>query len=100
MTNTTKKSLDELSISKGRLEELAAMTDEQIDYSDIAELGDDFWELAELRSPENKESITVHFDADMVQWFKQQGEGYQNRMNAVLRSFYRAHCDDTKSSTR
>jgi uncharacterized protein (DUF4415 family) len=98
MTNTTKKSLDELSISKARLEELAAMADEQIDYSDIAELDDDFWEQAEVREPKNKESLTVHFDADMVQWFKQQGKGYQNRMNAVLRSFYRAHRDDSKST--
>jgi uncharacterized protein (DUF4415 family) len=87
MTNTAKRSLDELSISKARLEELAAMTDGQIDYSDIAEFDDDFWEQAEVRSPKNKESLTVDFDADMVQWFKQQGKGYQHRMNAVLRSF-------------
>jgi uncharacterized protein (DUF4415 family) len=98
MTNATKKSLDELSISKARLEELAAMTDVQIDYSDIPELDDDFWEQAGVRSPTNKESLTVHFDADMVQWFKQQGQGYQHRMNAVLRSFYRAHRDDSESS--
>ncbi len=97
MTNTTKKSLNELSISSKRLDELAAVQDDQIDYSDIAELNDDFWKHAELRSHSNKERLTVRFDADMVQWFKQQGKGYQTRMNAVLRSFYRAHRDESNS---
>ena len=62
-----------------------AISDEAIDYSDIAELDDDFFAKA------RKESITARFDADMVEWFKAQGKGYQTRMNAVLRAYYERH---------
>ncbi len=43
-----------------------------------------------LRPNQAKERLTVRFDADMVEWFKKQGRGYQTRMNAVLRSYYEA----------
>lgn len=71
------------------LEELAALSDEKIDYSDIAELGASFWNDAKIVFPEdNKKQLTLRLDADIVEWFKSQGKGYQTRMNAVLRSFY------------
>lgn len=89
--NTTKKTLDELSISKERLDELTSRPDSAIDYSDIPELDDKFWQTAKMHSPTNKERLTVRFDADIVQWFKEQGKGYQTRMNTVLRSYYEAH---------
>ena len=89
--STTKKSLDELSISDERIAELAAMSDEGIDTSDIPELDDSFWRDARVRFPGGKERLTVRFDEDMVQWFRSQGRGYQTKMNAVLRSFYEAH---------
>jgi len=34
-----------------------------------------------------KTSIALRVDADVVDWFKSQGPGYQTRMNAVLRAF-------------
>ncbi len=37
-----------------------------------------------------KERITARFDKDVVDWFKEQGKGYQSRMNAVLRAYYEA----------
>ena len=76
-------------------EELAALPDEAIDTSDIAELGEEFWRNARVVMPEarGKTQITAKFDADMVNWFKRQGRGYQARMNAVLRSFYEARRD-------
>lgn len=88
---TSKKTLDELSVSDARLAELAAMPDEDIDTSDIPELTDDFWKSAKVRYPEGKERLTIRLDEDMVQWFRSQGRGYQTKMNAVLRSFYEAH---------
>jgi uncharacterized protein (DUF4415 family) len=74
------------------LEELAALPDEAIDTSDIPELDENFWKNARVVMPEErgKTQITAKFDADMVNWFKRQGRGYQGRMNAVLRSFYEA----------
>ncbi len=34
-----------------------------------------------------KTSISLRVDTDVLEWFKSQGEGYQTRMNAVLRAF-------------
>ena len=86
-----------MTISKKRLAEIAAMKDEDIDYSDIPELDESFWEKAELRMPENKERITVRIDHDIVEWLKEQGPGYQTRMNAILRSYYEAHKNEPRS---
>lgn len=74
------------------IEELSALSDDDIDYSDIPKLDENFWKNARVRYPsENKERLTVRFDADLVEWFKGQGRGYQTKMNAVLRSFYEVH---------
>jgi uncharacterized protein (DUF4415 family) len=34
-----------------------------------------------------KTSVSLRIDADVLEWFKAQGPGYQTRMNAVLRAF-------------
>ncbi len=63
-----------------------AIKDEDIDYSDIPELDEEFWKGTKLVTPIQKEKITVRFDADVVEWFRSQGRGYQTRMNSVLKS--------------
>lgn len=79
-------------ISKARLRELAEKGDEQIDYSDIPELDEQFWREARIRVPsEPKQQLTIRFDADIVEWFKARGRGYQTHMNAVLRAYVDAH---------
>jgi uncharacterized protein (DUF4415 family) len=41
-----------------------------------------------MRRPEqNKRQMTMRFDADVLEFFKRAGRGWQGRMNAVLRSF-------------
>jgi uncharacterized protein (DUF4415 family) len=40
-----------------------------------------------LKPVRPKESISLRVDADVLEWFKAQGPGYQTRMNAVLRAF-------------
>ena len=40
--------------------------------------------------PESKEKITMMVDKDVLQYFRNQGRGYQGRMNAVLKSFVKA----------
>ncbi len=45
-----------------------------------------------LRPGRRKRQITVRLDAEVIDWFKGQGKGYQTRMNAVLR----AYCDARK----
>ncbi len=76
-----------------RAEELLAMRDEDIDYSDIPELDDDFWENAKIVTPPGKERITFRVDREVLEFFRKDGPGYQMRMNAVLRSFVEAHRD-------
>lgn len=51
------------------------------------ELDADFWKNAVLKEPEPKKSISLRVDRDVLDWFRSQGEGYQTRMNAVLRSY-------------
>ena len=34
-----------------------------------------------------KASVSLRIDADVLEWFKAQGAGYQTRINAVLRAF-------------
>lgn len=70
------------------LEELAKVPDSEIDYSDIPELDDAFWKNARIVQPRPpKEQITIRFDADVLDWFRRRGKGYQTHMNAVLRAY-------------
>jgi uncharacterized protein (DUF4415 family) len=43
-----------------------------------------------LKPVSAKASIALRVDADVLEWFKSQGPGYQTRMNAVLRAFKEA----------
>jgi len=40
-----------------------------------------------LKAVPAKASVSLRIDADVLEWFKAQGPGYQTRMNAVLRAF-------------
>jgi uncharacterized protein (DUF4415 family) len=69
-------------------EELARRSPEDIDLSDLPELGDEFFKNARLLGPhERKRQMTIRIDGDVIDWFKAQGSGYQSRMNAVLRAY-------------
>jgi uncharacterized protein (DUF4415 family) len=37
-----------------------------------------------------KASVSLRIDADVLEWFKMRGSGYQTRINAVLRAFKEA----------
>ena len=75
-----------MSISKKRLKELEAIKDNDIDYSDIPELDENFWKGAELRMPQPKKGVYIRLDGDVLDWLKSKGKGYQTRMNAMLRA--------------
>jgi uncharacterized protein (DUF4415 family) len=40
-----------------------------------------------LKALPPKASISLRVDQDVLEWFKEQGPGYQTRINAVLRAF-------------
>ena len=72
---------------KAEIAKLKAMPDEDIDYSDIPPLTDEFWQNAKsLHFRPIKSSTTVRVDSDILLWLKSQGKGYQTRINAILRS--------------
>lgn len=83
------RSLTEL-MTQEELERLDALTDDEIDTSDIPPLGDEFWKNAKVVFPKQKQAISIRLDDDILEWFKAQGKGYQSRINAVLRSFMEA----------
>lgn len=72
---------------KAELKALAKKPDSEIDYSDIAPLDEAFWARA-VPNPffkPVKMHASVRIDSDVLAWLKNQGKGYQTRMNAILR---------------
>lgn len=53
------------------------------------EVDEAFWATAQLIEPDRRKIHTgLRIDADVLNWFKAKGRGWQTRMNAVLRSYY------------
>lgn len=77
--------------TKSDLKRIDAMKDEDIDYSDIPEVDAAFFEKARVVVPPGKKQVTVRLDSDVLAWLKDQGRGYQTRINAILRAYYDAH---------
>lgn len=70
------------------LDALSKKPDAQIDLTDMPELTDS--QLSEMRRPGDlykpiKKQITARIDADVLDWLKSHGKGYQSRINAILR---------------
>ena len=83
--NASKKSI------KSDLARVDAMSDEDVDYSDVPATDVDFWQAAEVNFPSVKQQVTLRIDPDIIEFFKADGQGYQTRINAVLRSYVKAH---------
>lgn len=76
-----------MKLSKTRLSEIENLPDDTIDTSDIPELDDDFWENAQRIVPENY----LQIEQEILEWFKEQGQDYHERINVVLRAYMEAH---------
>ena len=57
-----------------------------IDYSEIPPLGDEFFTKATQAWPPAKQQLTIRLDADVLDWLKANGRGYQTRINRILRT--------------
>jgi uncharacterized protein (DUF4415 family) len=69
-----------------------AITDEEVEKSiakdhDWAGFKDIDWSDSVLVIPARKKAISIRIDEDVLDFFKSQGDGYQRRINAVLRSY-------------
>ncbi len=75
-------------------EQIAAVKEEDIDFSDIPELDDEFWERAVIVEPDRTDQITMRVKRSVLAYFKAPGRGYQTRMNRVLESYVRHRTGD------
>jgi uncharacterized protein (DUF4415 family) len=67
---------------------LAALPEQSIDFSDLPATTEQDWAGAvrgQFYRPV-KQQLTVRIDADVLEWLKSQGKGYQSRLNTILRS--------------
>ncbi len=72
---------------RAKLKALAARPNSEIDTSELPEWTAAQWKTAvrgKFYRPIKKQ-ITAKVDADVLEWLKSQGKGYQSRMNAILR---------------
>ena len=62
--------------------------DSNIDYSDAPELDEAFFSEATVVEPQIKKSLTVRYDPEVIDYFKNVvGKGYQSKMNMVLKTY-------------
>jgi uncharacterized protein (DUF4415 family) len=91
-----RRSSEELRSGRTDWERLKNLTDEEIDAGiaadpDAAPIADESWfREAEWGNP-LKVATSIRVDGDVIDWFRSQGKGWQTRMNAVLRTYARAH---------
>ncbi len=67
---------------------LASKPESEIDFSDIPATSKRDWTGAvrgKFYRPV-KQQLTVRVDADVLEWLKSQGKGYQSRLNDILRT--------------
>ena len=55
------------------------------------EIDADFFRNATVVTPPTKKQLTLRLDDDVLMWLKNQGKGYQSRINAILRAYYEAN---------
>lgn len=72
------------------VDELAKVKDEDIDFGDIAELDEAFWNEAQRVEPDRTQHVTLRVKKSVLDYFKAGGRGYQTRINAVLESYVRS----------
>lgn len=72
-----------------------ALRDEDLDTVDIPEPTPEQFARAIVREGlkpvARKQQLTLRLDADVLEWFRAQGRGYQTKINALLRAYMDAH---------
>jgi len=84
-----KKFMD--NISKTNWEKVDALTEEEIDTSDIPPLTEEFFSKSKWWKPITSLNVVVQVDPDTLAWFQSQGEDYEKKMAAALRIYAQAH---------
>jgi len=70
------------------------MPDEEIDFTDIPLTTPEMWAKGVVRrglkNIPRKRQLTLRLDEEIVEFFKSGGEGYQTRINQLLRAYMEA----------
>ena len=88
MPKHTKQASEKLTADQAlEIKALQALPDNQIDYTDAPGAMPEEWRNAVVGKFYRpiKQQLTLRIDADVVDWFKRQGKGYQTRINELLR---------------
>ena len=71
------------------------MRAEDIDLSDLPEVTPEMFANAIIRKgfmqAPTKQQITLRIDQDVIAFFREQGQGYQTKINQLLRAYMEAH---------
>ena len=90
----TRVSAEELIRRKGEertdWERLRREAKQGIEPTADPEEGEFDWSRARVVMPATKTGVYMRLDADVIAFFKEQGRGYQTRINAVLRGYMEA----------
>ncbi len=72
-----------------------ALKDEDIDLSDVPEVSPEMFARAIVRQGlkpvSRKAQLTLRVDSEVLDWFRKQGQGYQTKINSLLRAYMDAH---------
>lgn len=74
-------------LTQADIDAIKNIPDEEIDFSDIPPLTEQFWQNAvrgQFYRPK-KSQVSVRIDNDILAWLKKDGKGYQTRLNQILR---------------
>ena len=82
MKNTKTASLEELRAMRKRGDIQPTRTD-----APELDMPDGFWDAAKPQMPKTKKQVNMRVDPDILDYFKDQGNGHLTRMHAVLRSY-------------
>ncbi len=76
-------------------ERVKNMKDEDIDFTDIPRLTPEMFANAVVRKNFKpvppKQQVTLRIDDDVISFFRTLGQGYQTRINQLLRAYMEAH---------
>jgi uncharacterized protein (DUF4415 family) len=72
-----------------------SLKDDEIDFSDIPEITPEMFARGivrrGLKPVARKQQLTIRVDSDVLDWYKRQGQGYQTKINSLLRAYMDAH---------
>ena len=78
------------STSKTDWARIDAMSDHEIDTSDIPPLTDEFFAKAKLPMPSSLATAAIRVDPETLSWFQSKGEEAEQHMTAALRLYAEA----------